>query len=57
VTRRAKIVATLRSTSKTEDGLRSLAYAGMNVARLAFSHVTYLGRARRAALLRTAPLV
>ncbi|HWC04263.1 MAG TPA: pyruvate kinase [Methylomirabilota bacterium] len=38
--RRTKIVATIGPATSTEDGLRALVQAGMNVARLNFSHGT-----------------
>src|SRR5574339_32501 len=41
MTRKAKIVATIGPASQSEDVLERLAVAGMNVARLNFSHGTH----------------
>ena len=41
VTRRAKIVCTLGPATSTYEGIRGLVYAGMDVARLNFSHGAY----------------
>ena len=48
----AKIVATLGPTSSTEDRLRQMILAGMDVARLNFSHGTHEDHAGRIALVR-----
>ena len=50
--RKAKIVATLGPTSTDENTIRELVNAGMDVARLNFSHGTYDQHAGRIALLR-----
>lgn len=49
---RTKIVCTLGPASATEEALRGLAEAGMNVARLNFSHGTHDQHAETIALLR-----
>lgn len=49
---RTKIVCTLGPASSTEDGIRGLMEAGMNVARLNFSHGTYAQHAEAIATLR-----
>ncbi len=49
---RTKIVCTLGPASSTEEALRGLAEAGMNVARLNFSHGTHEQHAERIAILR-----
>ena len=49
---RTKIVCTLGPASATEEALRGLAEAGMNVARLNFSHGTHEQHAETIALLR-----
>src|SRR4051812_45352888 len=41
ISRRAKIVCTLGPSSHTEDMIRALMHAGMDVARLNFSHGTH----------------
>src|SRR4028119_2517440 len=41
VKRRAKIVCTLGPATSTYEGIRGLVYAGMDVARLNFSHGAY----------------
>lgn len=52
MTRKAKIVATVGPASQTEDVLEELAHAGMNVARMNFSHGTHEEHAQRIALIR-----
>jgi pyruvate kinase len=60
--RRTKIVATIGPASSTEEGLRALLQAGMDVARLNFSHGTpdehreTIRRLRRLAKARETPL-
>jgi pyruvate kinase len=51
--RRAKIVATIGPASDSEQALESLITAGMNVARLNFSHGTHEQHARRVATIRS----
>src|SRR5512138_1474831 len=41
MTRKAKIVATIGPASESEETLENLTLAGMNVARLTFSHGTH----------------
>ncbi len=48
----AKIVATLGPTSSSEERLRQMILAGMDVARLNFSHGTHADHAERIALIR-----
>src|SRR5579883_3305393 len=50
--RRAKIVATLGPASSSEEMIRSLMRAGMDVARLNFSHGNHEQKARLIELLR-----
>jgi pyruvate kinase len=50
--RRAKIVATIGPASDSEQVLESLIKAGMNVARLNFSHGTHEQHAARVAAIR-----
>ena len=50
--RSAKIVATIGPTSQDEAVLRNLIEAGMNIARLNFSHGTHEDHAQRISLLR-----
>ena len=50
--RRAKIVATIGPASDSEQALESLINAGMNVARLNFSHGTHEQHALRVAAIR-----
>ena len=50
--RKAKIVATLGPTSTSEESIRELINAGMDVARLNFSHGTFEQHAERIALIR-----
>jgi len=50
--RRTKIVATLGPATNTEEKIIQLAEAGMNVARLNFSHGTHADHAERVRLLR-----
>jgi pyruvate kinase len=50
--RKAKIVATLGPTSATEEAIRDLVAAGMDVARLNFSHGTYDEHAARINIIR-----
>lgn len=52
MTRKAKIVATIGPASETEETLEQLVHAGMNVARMNFSHGTHGQHAQRIALLR-----
>ncbi len=53
-TRKAKIVATIGPASETEEMLEKLLLAGMDVARLNFSHGTHESHAARTSLLRRA---
>jgi pyruvate kinase len=50
--RRAKIVATLGPASRSKHAMQALIQAGMNVARLNFSHGTHADHAKTIALLR-----
>lgn len=50
--RKAKIVATIGPASQSEDVLRKLIAAGVNVARLNFSHGTHADHAARIAAIR-----
>jgi pyruvate kinase len=52
MTRKAKIVATIGPACQSEEMLEKLALAGMNVARMNFSHGTHEQHARRIACLR-----
>ncbi|MEA4811113.1 MAG: pyruvate kinase [Anaerolineaceae bacterium] len=52
MTRFAKIVATLGPSSSTEERLRQMIFAGMDVARLNFSHGTHEEHAERIKLIR-----
>jgi len=52
MTRKVKIVATIGPASQTEDIIEQLAIAGMNVARMNFSHGTHQQHADRIALIR-----
>jgi pyruvate kinase len=52
VTRRTKIVATIGPASSSKETLKQMIEAGMNVARLNFSHGSYDDHARMIALLR-----
>lgn len=52
ITRKAKIVATLGPSSDNEDVLRQLIQAGLDVARLNFSHGTHEGHGKVIHLLR-----
>ena len=52
--RRAKIVATIGPASDSEEKLEALIKAGMNVARLNFSHGTHEQHASRVAAIRKA---
>ncbi|MFT3894858.1 MAG: pyruvate kinase [Anaerolineales bacterium] len=52
MTRKAKIVATIGPASQKEETLEKLILAGMNVARMNFSHGTHEQHAERIALLR-----
>jgi pyruvate kinase len=54
VTRRAKIVCTLGPATTTEERVRGLVEAGMDVARLNFSHGTHADHARAYRLVRGA---
>lgn len=53
LTRRTKIVATIGPASRSPDVLRQLMLAGMNVARLNFSHGSYEDHAQNIQSLRT----
>ena len=50
--RKTKIVCTIGPASETEEVLRGLCLAGMNVARLNFSHSTYADHQRRIDLVK-----
>lgn len=52
MTRKAKIVATIGPASQSEEVLEKLVWAGMNVARMNFSHGTHEEHAERIARLR-----
>src|SRR5512138_1153295 len=52
MTRKAKIVATIGPASQSEEVLEKLILAGVNVARLNFSHGTHEQHAERIALIR-----
>ena len=52
MTRFAKIVATLGPSSSSEERLRQMILAGLDVARLNFSHGTHADHAERIALIR-----
>ncbi len=52
LTRRTKIVATIGPASSSKETLEKMIHAGMNVARLNFSHGSYDDHARMIALLR-----
>jgi pyruvate kinase len=52
MTRKAKIVATIGPASQDEKTLESLILAGMNIARMNFSHGTHEQHAERIALIR-----
>ena len=52
IIRRTKIVATLGPVSNTREGIRQLVQAGMDVARLNFSHGSYEQHAQTIANLR-----
>src|SRR5512138_1369653 len=53
MTRKAKIVATVGPASESREVLEKLILAGMNVARLNFSHGTHEEHAERIARIRT----
>lgn len=52
-TRRTKIVCTLGPATSTHDAIMSIAEAGMNVARLNFSHGTHADHAERISVIRS----
>jgi pyruvate kinase len=52
LTRRTKIVATIGPASSSKETLKEMIEAGMNVARLNFSHGSYDDHARMISLLR-----
>src|SRR6185503_328150 len=52
MTRKAKIVATVGPACTSEDILEKLVQAGMNVARMNFSHGTHEQHAQRISLIR-----
>lgn len=52
MTRKAKIVATIGPACQSEEMLKKLALAGMNVARMNFSHGTHEQHAQRIACIR-----
>ena len=52
MTRKAKIVATIGPASQSQETLEELINAGMNVARMNFSHGTHEQHAERIALIR-----
>lgn len=52
-TRRTKIVCTLGPATSTLDSIRSIGEAGMNVARLNFSHGNHADHAERIAMVRS----
>jgi pyruvate kinase len=52
MTRKAKIVATIGPASQDEDTLENLITAGMNVARMNFSHGTHEEHAERIAIIK-----
>ena len=52
ITRKAKIVATIGPASQKEETIEQLIRAGMNVARMNFSHGTHEQHAERIALIR-----
>ncbi|MGI9090968.1 MAG: pyruvate kinase [Gemmatimonadaceae bacterium] len=52
-TRRTKIVCTLGPATSTRDSIRAIVEAGMNVARLNFSHGTHADHAERIEMVRS----
>jgi pyruvate kinase len=52
MTRKAKIIATIGPASQSEEVLEKLIQAGMNVARMNFSHGTQQQHAERIARIR-----
>ena len=52
MTRKVKIVATIGPACQSEEMLEKLALAGMNVARMNFSHGTHEQHAQRIACIR-----
>jgi pyruvate kinase len=53
--RKAKIVATIGPASQSEEVIEKLILAGMNVARMNFSHGTHDEHAERIARIRRSP--
>ena len=55
--RKTKIICTIGPATQSEDVLRGLCKAGMNVARLNFSHNTHEDHAKRIALVKKGRVV